>query len=99
MTIYEIKRRTAETEPYFFSRASMRFFHQTLKDFKVYKINERFYLFEAPFGPREKRLGKTQYIFDSETDTVQGVKREIDLEWIKLKRPIYKYFAWGVKSK
>jgi hypothetical protein len=37
MTIYEIKRRSAETSPYFFSKITMRFFGQTLKDFRVYK--------------------------------------------------------------
>ena len=37
MTIYEIKRLTKETAPYFFSRDTMKFFNQTLKDFKVKK--------------------------------------------------------------
>lgn len=40
MTIYEIKRRTAETSPYFFSRNTMKFFEQTLKNFKVYKQSD-----------------------------------------------------------
>jgi len=34
-TIYEIKRLTAETQPYFFSRNTLKFFGQTMKDFKV----------------------------------------------------------------
>jgi len=34
-TIYDIKRQTAETAPYFFNRQSMKFFNQTLKDFIV----------------------------------------------------------------
>ena len=37
MTIYEIKRLTKKTAPYFFSKDTMRFFNQTLKDFKVKK--------------------------------------------------------------
>tara|TARA_R100000781_G_C4031576_1_gene110785 strand:+ start:326 stop:553 length:228 start_codon:yes stop_codon:yes gene_type:complete len=37
MTIYEIKQRTKKTSPYFFSSDTMRFFGQTLKDFKVSK--------------------------------------------------------------
>tara|TARA_R100001530_G_scaffold134871_1_gene110683 strand:+ start:350 stop:556 length:207 start_codon:yes stop_codon:yes gene_type:complete len=41
MTIYEIKRRTKKTEPYFFSRDTMKFFNQTLKDFKVYKQDDK----------------------------------------------------------
>ena len=37
MTIYEIKRLTANTAPYFFSRETMRFFGQTLRSFQVHK--------------------------------------------------------------
>lgn len=37
MTIYEIKQRTKKTAPYYFSRDTMRFFGQTLKDFSVIK--------------------------------------------------------------
>ena len=37
MTIYEIKRLTKETAPYFFSRDTMRFFGQTLKSFRIKK--------------------------------------------------------------
>lgn len=37
LTIYDIKRLTVETSPYFFSRATMRFFHQTLKGYTVNK--------------------------------------------------------------
>ena len=40
MTIYEIKQRTKKTAPYFFSKDTMRFFGQTLKDFKVSKQND-----------------------------------------------------------
>jgi hypothetical protein len=86
MTIYEIKRRTAETEPYFFSRSAMRFFHQTLKDFKVYKIDERYYLIEAPFGPREHRLGKSYHIYNSITNTIQSVPEQMNIEYIKQRR-------------
>jgi hypothetical protein len=37
MTIYEIKRLTEETAPYFFTRQTLKFFGQTLKDFSVTK--------------------------------------------------------------
>lgn len=55
MTIYEIKRRTQETAPYFFSRNSMRFFGQTLKDFKVRKQPDGRYKITAPM--RDKANG------------------------------------------
>ena len=34
-TIYDIKEKVRETQPYFFTCKSMKFFGQTLKDFRV----------------------------------------------------------------
>ena len=47
MTIYEIKRRVTNA-PFFFTSKSMKFFGQTLKSFKVHKLeNGNYYLFAA----------------------------------------------------
>ncbi len=35
MTIYEIKEKTREKEPYFFDKKTLKFFDQTMKSFKV----------------------------------------------------------------
>tara|TARA_R100000426_G_C4737918_1_gene78413 strand:- start:39 stop:260 length:222 start_codon:yes stop_codon:yes gene_type:complete len=51
MTIYEIKERTKETSPYFFSRNTMKFFGQRMKDFKVYKQKDGRFKIIAPSGP------------------------------------------------
>ena len=48
MTIYEIKRRTSETAPFFFSCRTMKWFGQTLKDFTVKKQSDGRYLITAP---------------------------------------------------
>ena len=48
MTIYEIKEQTKKTAPHFFSKDTMKFFNQRLKDFKVKKLNETEYLIYAP---------------------------------------------------
>ena len=40
LTIYDIKRLTAETSPYFFTRKTMSFFHQTMKQFSVVKQSD-----------------------------------------------------------
>jgi hypothetical protein len=48
LTIYEIKKRTAKTNPYFFSRKTMEFFGQTLKDFRIHKQADGRYRIEAP---------------------------------------------------
>lgn len=71
MTIYEIKRRTAETAPYFFSRKTMKFFKQTLKDFSVKKIGDKKYLITAKSG-----VHTTARIFDTETNTLTMTKGE-----------------------
>ena len=38
-TIYDIKRYTLDSGPYFFSRDTMKFFKQTLKDFRITKLS------------------------------------------------------------
>ncbi len=48
MTIYEIKRRTAKTAPYFFTRDTMRFFGQTMKSFTVKKQADGRFRISAP---------------------------------------------------
>ena len=52
MTIYEIKQRTKTTAPYFFSKDTMRFFGQTLKDFKVSKQEDGRYKIVASSGSK-----------------------------------------------
>jgi len=65
MTIYDIKRLTQESQPYFFSRKTLKFFGQTLKDFKVTKINETQYKIYAPSFWDGKKMGDTVRIFDT----------------------------------
>lgn len=48
MTIYEIKECTKETEPYYFSKQTMKFFKQTMKSFKVYKQDDGRFKIVAP---------------------------------------------------
>ena len=50
MTIYEIKKRTKETSPYFFNRNTMKFFGQKMKDFKVYKQKDGRFKIIAPIS-------------------------------------------------
>jgi len=38
MTIYDMKRLSAAKQPYFFDYKTMRFFHQTLRMFKVRRV-------------------------------------------------------------
>lgn len=65
MTIYDIKRLTQDSQPYFFSRNTLKLFGQTLKDFKITKINETQYRISAPRLLNGKRIGDTVRIFDT----------------------------------
>lgn len=69
MTIYEVKQRTKLTSPYFFSRQTLKFFRQTLKDFKVRKMADGKYMVTADWkDSRGKIGGETVRYFDPETN-------------------------------
>nr|BAR35661.1 hypothetical protein [uncultured Mediterranean phage uvMED] len=73
MTIYEIKEQTKKTAPHFFSRETMKFFNQRLKDFKVKKLNETEYLIYANSYWNGQLMGKTTRIFDTTTNDLKNV--------------------------
>ena len=66
LTIYDIKRLTAESSPNFFSRETMRFFGQTLKMFTVGKCDDGRYFISAP----RKHGGRTERFFNPENNTL-----------------------------
>ena len=41
LTIYDIKKLSSETSPYYFSKDTLEFFGQTMKDFKVTKVENK----------------------------------------------------------
>lgn len=65
MNIYEIKRRSQAKKPYYFSRNTMKFFEQTLKDFRVYKLENDMYQFRA-----KRPYGETIAYFDAITNDI-----------------------------
>ena len=71
MKIQEIKERTKKTSPYFFSRDTMKFFNQTLKDFKVKKLNDTEYLIYAPSYWNGRLMGNSMRIFDTITNELK----------------------------
>lgn len=65
LTIYDIKRLTADTAPHFFTRDTLKFFHQTMKDFSVSKCDDGRYYISAPMRDRSgKRVGTTERFFN-----------------------------------
>jgi len=79
MTIYEIKTRLEETAPKYFSRETMKFFGQTMKDFRVYKQENGKFLLTAPIRQRTRfsgseiwaTIGQTRRIFNPETNRLE----------------------------
>ena len=79
MTIYEIKRRTQETSPFFFDRLTLKFFGQTLKDFRVKKRKDGKYVLSAPvrilknpFTQQRIPSGETRRVFNPETNRLEA---------------------------
>jgi hypothetical protein len=74
MTIYEIKQRTQETAPHFFTHTTMEFFHQTLRDFSVTKEGGK-YRISAPMRDNTGRIvGRTERLFNPQTNELETVK-------------------------
>ncbi len=75
MTIYEVKRRTQDNQPYFFTRDTMKFFHQTLKDYSVTKYDAIRYLISAPCKDHNgKIVHYTKRYFNTVTNNLEFVK-------------------------
>ena len=65
MTISEIKYLSEEKSPYFFSRDTLKFFHQTMRDFKVYKQKDGRFFITAPMRDHSgKVVGHTERYFN-----------------------------------
>ncbi len=73
MTIYQIKRLTADTSPYFFTPKTLKFFGQTMRSFSVRKQSDGRYLITAPMIDRftGRNVGQTKRYFDPITNELQ----------------------------
>lgn len=72
MTIYEIKRRSAETAPYFFATKTLKFFGQTMKSFSVRKQQDGRFKISAPMVDRftGRKMGDTIRYFNPNTNNL-----------------------------
>jgi hypothetical protein len=75
MTLYEIKRRTEVTSPYFFTRKTLQFFGQTMRSFSVRKQENGKYLISAPMVDRfsGRNVGTTKRLFNPETNQLEYI--------------------------
>ena len=77
MTIYDIKYRTQETAPHYFTRKTMRFFGQTLKMFSVRKWSETEYRISAPMFANGRHVGESVRYFDTVTNNLNPKPSEV----------------------
>lgn len=82
MTIYEIKARTVNTSPYYFTAKTMKFFGQTLRSFKVSKLPDGRFQISAPMKDRNtgKIMGYSQRYFNP-------VNNELEVNWWRVELP------------
>lgn len=71
MNIYEIKRATAETAPYFFSRKTLKFFGQTCRSFKTKKMPDGRTRIAAPIITDGRPIGKTIRYFNPSNNELE----------------------------
>jgi len=71
MNIYDIKRLTLETSPYFFSRRTLKFFGQTMNDFRIKKQKDGRYKIFADVFLDGQKVHETIRYFNSETNELE----------------------------
>jgi len=75
LTIYDIKYLSEKTEPYFFTRDTLKFFHQTMRDFHVKKQTDgKYYIYAVMRDHSGKKVGLTDRYFNPETNKLEFVK-------------------------
>lgn len=72
MTIHDIKRLSQTDSPHFFDRATLRFFGQTMKDFRVKRQYDGRYRISAPIRHDGQIIGETVRYFNSATGTLDS---------------------------
>lgn len=75
-TIYEIKREVEKTGNNFFSRESLKFFNQTLKDFRIKKTNNPNEFLMTATTPRATATNQPQtytgrYLYNADTKEIK----------------------------
>lgn len=73
LTIYDIKRLTQDTAPYFFTTKTLKFFGQTMRSFSVSKQSDGRYLITAPMVDRftGRNMGQTKRYFNPDTNILE----------------------------
>ena len=77
MTIYEVKRIHESKDPdYFFSRETMKYFGQTLRDFRVTSMRDGKFLVQVSMGNTGEKSRMARWAFDPETGKLDPIIEE-----------------------
>lgn len=71
MNIYSIQELTKKTAPYFFSKDTMRFFHQTMGKWKVQQVGERYRISQTIRDNTGANMGMTVRYFNPVTNELE----------------------------
>lgn len=71
MTIHDIKSLTLETNPYYFSRKTMKFFGQKMRDFRVAKMEDGSYRISAPIRMDGRVIGESVRFFNPQNNELE----------------------------
>lgn len=71
MTIYDIKRLTKETSPYYFTTKALKFFGQTMRSFKLKKQPDGRIHISAPIYMDGKQRGYSERWFNPLTNELE----------------------------
>ncbi len=71
MRIADIKRLTADTNPHYFSRATLRFFGQTMRSFSVVRQSDGRYQVSASMYSNGRYMGHSVRYFNPTTNELE----------------------------
>jgi len=76
LTIYDIARLTESTSPHFFTRKTLKFFHQTMGKFSMKKQKDgRIYISQPMTDHNGRKVGLTERYFNPVTNELERVEK------------------------
>lgn len=73
LTIYDIKELSSKDAPYFFTRDTLKFFHQKMSDFHVKKQSDgRYYIYAIMKNHTGRNVGLTERYFNPANNKLEN---------------------------
>jgi hypothetical protein len=76
ITIYDIKYLSEKTSPYFFTRDTLKFFHQRMSDFHIKKQSDgKYYIYAVMRDHTGRKIGLTERMFNPITNDLEFIEK------------------------